>query len=229
VGYYTGKAVHKKTVVKKVKEKLAQDGDLRNVLRRWNEGSFREKGIQVWMEAPSEQAVVDMQPGMSGYDVEREAKKLARRFRIVVQPFDPRNAPLGQTGWESEQSPVSPVISHPGQRPDQIFQGQGWNQSQTPMKPYMAPVQQGHLSWGSQQPPGHDGRPTSMVQELPAPPTTAYTTHVPHGWANQQLDKKQMGTAQDLPGALGESFIAELDGGDFQRPPELPPKVPPKV
>ena len=43
--YRQGKAVHKKTVVKEVKEKLAQDGDLRNVLRRWNESSFREKGI----------------------------------------------------------------------------------------------------------------------------------------------------------------------------------------
>jgi hypothetical protein len=63
IGCYTGKAVHKKTAVRKVKEKLAQDGDLRNVLRRWNEGSFREKGIQVLMEAPSEQVAVDVQPG----------------------------------------------------------------------------------------------------------------------------------------------------------------------
>lgn len=222
VGYYTGKAVHKKTVVKKVKEKLAQDGDLRNVLRRWNEGSFREKGIQVWMEAPSEQVAVDVQLGMSNRDVEREAKRLARRFRIVVQPFDPRNAPLGQTGWEREQSPVSSAISHPGQSPEQISQGQGWNQSQAPTKPYMAPAQQSQLGWGNQQPLGHDGRPMGMVQELPAP-------HVQHGWANQQLDGKRMGTAQDLPGTPGGPFIAELDGGDFQRPPELPPKLPPKV
>jgi hypothetical protein len=163
VGYYTGKAVHKRTVVKKVKEKLAQDGDLRNVLRRWNEGSFREKGTQVWMEAPSEQVAVDVQPGVSSRDVEREAKKLARRFRIVVQPFDPRNAPLGQTGWESGQSPVSPAISLPGQNPEQISQGQGWNQSQAPTKPYMALVQQSQLGWGNQQPLGHDGRPIGMV------------------------------------------------------------------
>ena len=75
------------------------------------------------MEAPSEQVAVDVQPGMSSRDVEREAKKLARRFRIEVQPFDPRNAPLGQTDWEGEQSPVSPVISHPGQSLEQISQG----------------------------------------------------------------------------------------------------------
>jgi hypothetical protein len=29
----------------------------------------------------------------------------------VVQPFDPRDVPFDQTGWESEQSPVSTVIS----------------------------------------------------------------------------------------------------------------------
>ncbi len=181
------------------------------------------------MEAPSEQVAVDVQPGMSSCDVEREAKKLAKRFRIVVQPFDPRNAPLGQTRWESEQNPMSPVISHSGQSPEQISQGQGWNQSQVPTKPYTASVQQIQLDWGNQQPHGYDGGPMGMVQELPVPPTKPYTAHVHHGWANQQPDGKHLGTAQDLLGTIGEPFIAELDGGDFQRPPELPPKLPPKV
>lgn len=43
----------------------------------------------------------------------------------MVQPFDPRNAPFGQTGWESEQSPVSTVISHPDLSPEHISQGAG--------------------------------------------------------------------------------------------------------
>jgi hypothetical protein len=96
--------VHKKTVIKKVKEKLAQDGELRNALRSWNEGSFLERGIQVWLEVPSEEASVDVQLGMSRKDVENEAKRLARRFRIVVQLYDPRSAPLGQGNWEWAES-----------------------------------------------------------------------------------------------------------------------------
>ncbi len=55
VGCYTGKSVHKQTVLKKVKEKLAPDGELRNVFRRWNEGAFWERCVQVWLEAPTEE------------------------------------------------------------------------------------------------------------------------------------------------------------------------------
>jgi Domain of unknown function (DUF4646) len=232
VGYYTGKAVHKKTVVKKVKEKLAQDGDLRNVLRRWNEGSFRERGIQVWMEAPSEQVAVDAQPGMSSRDMEKEVKKMQRRFRIVVQPFDPRSAPLGQGSWGSEQSPVSPGSSHPVHSSVQMAQGQGWASNQAPVKPYMAPSQQSQSGSVNQQLLGHDGKPMGMVQELPGSTGKSYTAPVQQGWGNQQtaqLDGKQTEMVQELPGTLGRPFIAELDGGDFQQPPELPPKVPPKL
>ncbi len=42
-----------------------------------------------------------MQPGMSQGDVQREAKRLAKRFKIVVLPFDPMNAADG-TGPESD-------------------------------------------------------------------------------------------------------------------------------
>jgi hypothetical protein len=222
VGYYTGKAVHKKTVIKKVKEKLAQDGELRNVLRSWNEGSFLERGVQVWLEAPSEEAAVDVQPGMSRKDVEKEAKRLARRFRIVVQPYDPRSAPLGQGSWGSGQSPVSLGSGH---------QGEGWGAEQVPVKPYPAPVQHNHAGWGNQQAVGHGGNP--MVQELPGPPTKPYMTPPQQTWGNQQptqLGGQQVEMAQELPG-LAAPFIAELDGGNgnFQRPPEIPPNDPPKV
>jgi len=191
VGYYTGKSIHKKTVVKKVKEKLAQDGELRNVIRRWNEGSFRERGVQVWMEAPSEEVAVDVQAGMS----HGEAKKLARRFRIVVLPWDPRSAPLG--GQEVQMSPVSPLSESQvqwGQSPVQYTQGQGWGGNQMPMKP---PGQQVQGGWGNQQPIGNDGKPMMMVQELPVPVAAPFIA---------ELDG---GNAQSAP----------------EIPPKLPPKV----
>jgi hypothetical protein len=139
----------------------------------------------VWMEAPSEQVIVDVLPGMSSRDAEKEAKKLARRFRIVVQPFDSRSVPSREGSWGNKESPVSPGSLH---------HGQGRAPNQTPVKPYMAPLQQ---AWGYQQTAQLDGKHTEMVQELPGP--------------------------------LAAPFIAELDSGDFQRPPELPLKVPPKV
>ena len=215
VGYYTGKAIHKKTVVKKVQEKLAQDGELRSILRHWNEGSFRENGLQVWLEAPTEEIYVHVQPGVSRQDAEKEAKKLARRFKIVVQPYDPRSAPLGQMSRGNGQSPVSPANEYPGQNTVQVGQGQVWGTNQGPLKPY-GQVQQSQGGWGHQKPVGYDGKPVGMVQELPGPPMQ-----------QSQFKAKQTEMVQELPGG---SFIAELDGGngDFQSPPELPPKVPPK-
>ncbi|KAH7357051.1 hypothetical protein BKA65DRAFT_220616 [Rhexocercosporidium sp. MPI-PUGE-AT-0058] len=90
VGYYTGKAIHKKTVVKKVKEKLTEEGSLSSVLRQWNEGPFREQGFQVTLEPPTEkgEVLVDAWPGASSKDLERAAARLARRFRIVLVPFN---------------------------------------------------------------------------------------------------------------------------------------------
>jgi hypothetical protein len=199
VGYYTGKSVHKKTVVKKVKEKLAQDGELRNVLRRWNEGAFRERGVQVWMEAPTEEVVLNVQPGMSQADIQKEAQKLAKRFRIVVLPYDPRNAPVGQN-----MSPVSPLNSQyglwgSGQSPVQTAPAQGWGPNQAPMKPYMAPMQQGQEYWGNQQQLRHDGKPVAMVQELPDAPAGPFIAELDAGT------------------------------GTTQSPPGIPPKIPPKV
>ncbi len=177
--------MHKKTVVKKVKEKLAQDGELRNVFKRWNEGAFRERGLQVWLEAPTEEVVLNVHPGMSQDDIHREAKKLARRFRIVVSPFDPSNAPMGQG-----VSPISPSSSHQvqwgaGQSPMQT--AQAWAPGQAPMKPYMVPAQQVQGGWGSQQPVGSDGKLVEMVQELPGAPARPFIAELDGGDGHPQL------------------------------------------
>jgi len=40
VGYYAGRAIHRKTVVNKVKERLERDGDIRSVLQYVNPPSL---------------------------------------------------------------------------------------------------------------------------------------------------------------------------------------------
>ncbi len=86
VRYYAGKSVHKKTVIKKVKEKLAQNTELRLVLLRWNEGVFRERGMQAWLEPPSEtgEVLIDVQPGVKQKDIEKMAKKQARGLQLSL-------------------------------------------------------------------------------------------------------------------------------------------------
>jgi len=205
VGYYAGKSVHKKALCKKVREGLARDGVIRNVLRTWNEGAFRERGIQVWLEVPHDESAVDINLDMNRR--EKEEKKLARSFKIIVQPDDPSCAPLGMS-LGSDVSPITPSSQH----------GQ-WSAGSSPVqgsvKSYMGAGQQSQ---------GYFGKP--IVQELPG--SKPYAAPSQQGWGNQQYgpDGKQM--VQELAGS--ETFIAELDAGNesFQRPPEAPPKVPPK-
>ena len=89
-GILRGEINTKKTVVKKVKEKLAEGGgDLRSVLRQWNEGMFAERGVQASLEPPTESGgvVVDQWPGASRKDMERAKERMKKRFRIVQVPF----------------------------------------------------------------------------------------------------------------------------------------------
>ena len=124
VGYYTGRSIHRKTVVKKVKEKLAnQEGDLLSVLKVWNEGLFRERGMEVWLETPTDEGniLVDIPFGTDPRDIGKLAKKQARRFRIVVMPVPVGNrasvvsdvsavSPVGEEGkWNYQPSSAAPV------------------------------------------------------------------------------------------------------------------------
>lgn len=105
-GYYAGKSVHKKTVVKKVRDKLAVEGPLRNTLKQWNEGVFAERGVQLWLEPPNTgtaEVIIDVPANATPAMIAKAAKKQAKRFRFVCFPFDPRNRPLG-----SDYSPTSP-------------------------------------------------------------------------------------------------------------------------
>jgi hypothetical protein len=90
-GYYTGRLVHRKTVVKTVKERLGQEGDLRSVLRRWNKDTFEEKGFEAWLELPLDpgqlhkEHLIDETLG-NLKSQKKAAKKAARRFRIIIIP-----------------------------------------------------------------------------------------------------------------------------------------------
>ncbi|KAF7866844.1 hypothetical protein EAF04_005685 [Stromatinia cepivora] len=92
-GYYTGRSVHRKKVLNKVKDGLMHEGSLRATLHKWNEQTFRDKGFQVWLELPV------VKGGSDGEDEEDEEdqkkKKMSRkerklkekerrRFRILV-------------------------------------------------------------------------------------------------------------------------------------------------
>ncbi len=112
VGYYIGKAVHKKTVMEKIKRRLAEEGDLKEVLKRWNE-NFKERGVMVWLELPpgSGEVLVDLPPGTDPRDIEKAAKRQTRRFRIMVMPCGPG----GPSMSTQQSSPVSPTDEGKGE------------------------------------------------------------------------------------------------------------------
>ncbi|KAG0646290.1 hypothetical protein D0Z07_8244 [Hyphodiscus hymeniophilus] len=88
-GYAAGKPVHKKVVVSKVKERLLRDGDMRSVLRQWNEGTFAVKGFQAWLELPVEGDLGDLHPNPGVKETktkkeEKAEKKEKRRLKIVI-------------------------------------------------------------------------------------------------------------------------------------------------
>lgn len=119
VGYYAGRAVHRKTVVKTAKERLDRDGDLRSVLRRWNETKFASRGFQVWLELPvdgDEVALdaksVEKQKEKKSKKQKKAEKKTFMRFRIVIIPNTGKlkhSRSFGE-GWGVQvTSPVSAI------------------------------------------------------------------------------------------------------------------------
>ncbi|KAH8601926.1 hypothetical protein B0O99DRAFT_486886, partial [Bisporella sp. PMI_857] len=86
-GYYAGRAVHRKTVVKAVTKRLERDGDIRSVLRRWNEQNFAGRGFQVWLELPvdgGEVEIKEKKETKTHPSQKRAERKIKRRFKIVI-------------------------------------------------------------------------------------------------------------------------------------------------
>ena len=113
VGYAAGKTVHKKVVVSKVKERLLKDGDMRSVLRRWNELTFAAKGFQAWLDLPIDHDV-NLEPGVKEKktkDVKKAEKKENRRFKIVIIPeSDKQGFTWSDTGSPAQTSTPTPVV-----------------------------------------------------------------------------------------------------------------------
>jgi len=79
-------AFNRKEVIKRIKKELQYEGELKRVLRRWNRG-FKRKGFQAWLELPASKGdkVYQGDEWDSKEDME-QAKRDAKRFRIVVTP-----------------------------------------------------------------------------------------------------------------------------------------------
>jgi hypothetical protein len=110
VGYYAGKQVHKKVVVSKVKERLLQDGDMRSVLRRWNEQNFAEKGFQAWLELPVEGNYAPEETSQETLTKKQKTieRREKRRFKIVIIPNNERR----MDSWTSLRAQKSePALS----------------------------------------------------------------------------------------------------------------------
>lgn len=124
IGYYTGKAVHKKTVIKKVKERLLENGDIRAVLNKWNQRNFKWKGFQVWLEAPG--APIEMTPGAPKHQIKAE-KKDAQKFRLVVMPNTEVNEPFSAAPSSQIQPGLVEAPSAESHRPVELQNTSAYN------------------------------------------------------------------------------------------------------
>lgn len=117
IGYYTGKAIHKKTVVKKAKERMLEGGNLRAVLNKWNQRDFKWRGFQVWLEFPTD--YVQTTPGAPRYQAKAE-KKEAQKFRLVVIPNSEIHEPYSAAPWSQMQPGLVEAPSVEPQRPVEL-------------------------------------------------------------------------------------------------------------
>ena len=125
VGYHTGKAIHKRTVVKKVKERLLEDGDIRAVLNKWNQGTFKWRGFRVWLEWPMDFMEIipkdfkEIIPKvlMSKPSVE---KKQEQRFKLMVFPTSEIEEPFSDAPWSQAQPSLVEALSVAPQRPVEL-------------------------------------------------------------------------------------------------------------
>lgn len=116
--------MHKKAVVKKVKERLLQGGEIKGVLQRWNEGMFGERGFHAWLEVPSEEGGRD-----------------EKRFRIVIiqntmvpppHQQSPTSPPLPGQNWTLQQSQNAQFQKPP-------VEGQNWTPPQNQHSQFQKP------------------------------------------------------------------------------------------
>lgn len=86
VGWRTGKKVHRNKLTAIVKERLLEGGSMISILREWNQGEWKQRSFNVWLEFP----------GDPGVDVDK------KRFRLAIIPNN-------RTQTRYQQSIASPV------------------------------------------------------------------------------------------------------------------------
>lgn len=89
VGYYAGRAVHRKKVVQVAKERLDREGEIRSALRRWNEQKFSARGFRAWLELPVDGGEIKVAATAEKKKPRKQRKaekKISKRFRITIVP-----------------------------------------------------------------------------------------------------------------------------------------------
>lgn len=109
VGYYAGRALHRKTIEKKVQKELVGQGDIRTILQKWNGAAWADKGFSAWLQLPDD-------PKEERPDGTKSKK---RRFRILLVPIDgmgQSSLPATQSSWSVNGSsePGTPLAEVPG-------------------------------------------------------------------------------------------------------------------
>lgn len=101
-GYYAGRKYHRKAIEKKVQERLIGDGDIRTILRRWNESTWADRGFSAWLQLPDDPK--EVRPDGT--------KSKKRRFRIVLVPTDEMGSPIGpSSSWSMNGSSVGTPLA----------------------------------------------------------------------------------------------------------------------
>jgi hypothetical protein len=101
-GYYAGRKYHRKTIEKKVQARLVGDGDIRSIIRRWNESTWAERGFSAWLQLPDDPKEVRADG----------TKSKKRRFRIIIVPTDQMGLPASPSSWNvNERSVVGTPIA----------------------------------------------------------------------------------------------------------------------
>ena len=108
-GVFAGKAVYDKTVLKNVRQGLEQ-GKLGEVLKRWNEDFWREKGVVVKLVVKQNKHQIGEEGSSSGQDCskkklwKKEQKQAAGRFELVLESIErvASNADASDTSTDRE-------------------------------------------------------------------------------------------------------------------------------
>ncbi|KAM3070192.1 hypothetical protein ACMFMG_003769 [Clarireedia jacksonii] len=105
-----GWVMKKDKICTRIRKDLQYGGDIKSFLAKWNKG-FRKRGFMVLFELPSDTPMIE--PGATPEEI-KQAKKDAKRFRLIVQPGNTSSASIYSRGSMAESmSREGAVKKHP--------------------------------------------------------------------------------------------------------------------